>query len=168
MIGVYWGRFNPPHKGHLKLIKKIVKEVDDLIVAIGASELKDTKRNPFDGLEKRKMMEANLAEEGIKHVKVVAVEDGKSYSSAIKNLFEACGKFDVLYTDKETIIKLVCKKVKVKRIHRKGEISSTKIRDAIASDGEWEHLTGRSVVKLIRKFNGIERIKKAYGVDAFK
>ncbi len=163
ITAVYWGRFNPPHKGHLNLIRKIRKEVDMLIVAIGSAELKNTSRNPFDGREKKKMMTAYLKELKIgSNVKVIAVPDGKSMRSAVRNLFEACGKFDVLYTDKETIIKIVKNKVKIRRIYRTGNISSTKIRDAIATDQKWEHLTGRSVAKLVKKFNGIQRIKKAY------
>ncbi len=164
MIGVYWGRFNPPHKGHLRLIKNILREVDTLVIAIGSAEFKNTPRNPFDGQEKKFMMVAYLKELGINmnKVKVIPVPDGKSFSSAIKNLFRLCGKFDVLYTDKETIIKLIGKRVKVMRIKRIGNVSSTKIRDAIASGSKWEHLTGKSVAKLIEKFDGVERIKKAY------
>ncbi len=163
ITGVYWGRFNPPHKGHLKLIKKIRKEVNKLIIAIGSAEFKNTKRNPFDGQEKKEMMTAYLKELKIgSNVKVISVSDGKSMRYAVRNLFEACGKFDVLYTDKETIIKIVKTKVRVKRIHRTGNISSTKIRDAIATDHKWEHLTGRSVATLVKRFNGIHRIKGAY------
>ncbi|MDP2666640.1 MAG: adenylyltransferase/cytidyltransferase family protein [Candidatus Diapherotrites archaeon] len=166
MIGVYWGRFNPPHKGHLRVIKGILKEVDKLFVVVGSAEFRNTKRNPFDGTEKRKMMQAYLKEEGIdsNKVKVVVVMDGKSYSVGIQNLFECCGQFDVLYTDKETVIKLIRKKVRIKRIKRAGTISSTKIRDAIAFNQSWEQFTGKSVARLIKKFNGIKRIKEAYGI----
>lgn len=164
MIGLYWGRFNPPHKGHLKLIKNILREVDELVLAIGSADLKNSKRNPFDGGERKKMIEAYLKENGIdnKKVRVVAVPDGKSFSSSIKNLFRLCGNFDVIYTDKETIIKIIQNRVKVRRIKRTGTISSTQIREAIANNKRWEHLTGKSVVNLIKKFKGIERIKKAY------
>ncbi len=164
MVGLYWGRFNPPHKGHLQLIKKILKEVDKLIIAIGSAEFKNTNRNPFNGIERKKMIEAYLKEEKIdmRKVNVVAVNDGKSFSSAVKNIFERCGNFDVLYTDKKVIIELIKNKVKVKKIKRTGTISSTKIRDSIANNGNWKHLTGKSVAKLIKKFNGIYRIKKTY------
>ena len=164
MIGLYWGRFNPPHKGHLQLIKKILKEVDKLIIAVGSAEFKNTKRNPFNGIERKKMIEAYLKEERIdmKKVNVIAINDGKSFSSAIKNIFKRCGNFDVLYTDKKSIIELIKNKVKVKKINRTGTISSTQIRDSIANNQNWKHLTGKSVAMLIKKFKGIERIKKAY------
>jgi cytidyltransferase-like protein len=49
-FGVYWGRFNPPHKGHLSVIKKFSDKYN-LTVAIGGSEHKNEKRNPFSGKE---------------------------------------------------------------------------------------------------------------------
>lgn len=161
--GVYWGRFQPPHKGHLKLIRKLQKEVDTLIVAVGSAEFKNTRRNPFDGEERVRMMKAYLKEEGIRGVEVVPVRDGRSYSEAIKNLLASCPAFDVLFTDKETIIRLIGGRVKVRRIRRTGTLTSTKIRDAIAAGRRWEHLTGRSVARIVRKVDGVRRIREAYG-----
>ncbi len=168
-IGLYWGRFNPPHKGHLQLIKKILREVDRITIAIGSSEFKNTKRNPFNGKERKVMMEAYCKEQeiGAKRLRMIPVPDGKSFSRSIDNLFASCSPFDVLYTDKETIRRLIGKRVKVQRIERKGTISSTKIRDAIAKGARWEHLTGKSVARLIKKFGGIERIQGAYSDAAY-
>jgi len=164
MKSVYWGRFNPPHKGHLKIIKKILKQSEKLIVAIGGAQEKNTKRNPFSGLERKKLMEAYLAENNINTdcIKIVTINDGKSFASSVKNLFDKCNSFDVLYTDKESIIALVEKKIRIKRIIRTGSISSTKIRDAIANDKKWEHMTGVSVARMVKDIKGVERIKSAY------
>jgi nicotinamide-nucleotide adenylyltransferase len=164
MIGVYWGRFNPPHKGHLKLIKRILQEVDSLIVVIGSSQEKNTKRNPFSGKERKEMMEAYLKEMKVNmnRVKVISIEDKTSHASSLRELISGCGKFDVIYIDNASLIKAVGNKFIVRKIKRIGLISATRIRDAIAEDKKWEHLTGKSVVRLIKKFKGIERIKKAY------
>lgn len=168
MIGVYWGRFNPPHIGHIALIKKLVKKVDSLIIAIGSAKEKNTKRNPFDGNERKMMLKTYLKDEGIDRVKVICVPDGKSYYSSIKNLIKKCSKFGILFTDKEVIIKEMAKidkNILVKRIKRTGRISSTILRNNIAKDQKWEHLTGKNVVKIIKRLNGIERIKAAYKKD---
>ncbi|MGD0397206.1 MAG: adenylyltransferase/cytidyltransferase family protein [Nitrososphaerales archaeon] len=162
-VGVYWGRFNPPHKGHIALVKRLVKKVDLLIVAVGNAESKNTKRNPFSGDERVKMLKGYLKEQDIKVEDVVAVEDGNSWASSIDNLFEKCGKFEILFTDHKTIARLVGNRVKVVSFERKGDISSTLMRDSIAKGEEWENLTGKSVVSLIRRFDGIARIKRAYG-----
>jgi nicotinamide-nucleotide adenylyltransferase len=162
-VGVFWGRFNPPHKGHIVLIKRLVRKVDLLIVAVGGAEKINTRRDPFSGDERVKMLVSYLNEQNIKVEDVVAVEDGKSWASSINNLFEKCGKFDVLFTDHKTIAKLVRDKVIIVSFERKGNISSTLIRDSIATGEEWENLTGKSVVSLIKRLDGIERIKRAYG-----
>ena len=77
-------------------------------------------------------------------------------------MFSRCQPFDVLYTDKETIIRLVGGRVNVKRIHRTGTLSSTKIRNAIAAGRPWEQFTDQSVVRLVKKYGGIRRIQQAY------
>jgi nicotinamide mononucleotide adenylyltransferase len=70
-----------------------------------------------------------------------------------------------LFTDKKKIADLVGNKVKVVSFRRQGNVSSTLIRDSIAKGEEWENLTGKSVVTLIKRFDGIERIERAYGVS---
>ena len=68
-IGVYWGRFNPPHKGHLSVIRKL-NENWNLIVAIGNSEHRNERTNPFSGAARRRMLESYLKELKIWGVKV--------------------------------------------------------------------------------------------------
>lgn len=161
-VGVYWGRFNPPHKGHIALVKKLVKRVDLLIIAVGSAESKNTKRNPFSGDERVEMLKSYLREQHIKVEDVIAAKDGNSWASSIDNLFEKCGKFDVLFTDHKAIARLVGNRVKVVSFERRGNISSTLMRDSIAKGEKWENLTGKSVVNLIRRFDGIIRIQRAY------
>jgi nicotinamide-nucleotide adenylyltransferase len=164
-VGVYWGRFNPPHRGHIALVRELVKKVDFLIIAVGSAESNNTRRNPFSGDERVEMLESYLEEEDLKVKDVIPVEDGKSWASSISNLFEKCGSFDVLFTDKKRIADLVGNKVKVVIFRRRGNMSSTLIRDSIAKGEKWENLTGKSVVTLIKRLDGIERIKRAYGVS---
>jgi len=73
--GVYWGRFNPPHKGHLAMIQRFRKSCR-LTVAIGSSEHRDERENPFSGRERKEMMEALLHESRIGDVRVVVLRDG--------------------------------------------------------------------------------------------
>lgn len=160
--GCYWGRFNPPHKGHINLIRKLSKKVDKLFVVIGSAQKKNTQRNPFSGQERVSMLKAYLREENIKGVKVFALPDKGTYSKSVDNLLKNAPKFNILFTDKKNIINAVGKRVKVRVFSRRGAISSTKIREAILNDKKYDYLTGRSVVKLISNFKGAKRIKRAY------
>ncbi|MDG6995019.1 MAG: adenylyltransferase/cytidyltransferase family protein [Nitrososphaerota archaeon] len=162
-VGVYWGRFNPPHKGHLSVIKKFNQRYN-LIVAIGSSEHNNEKRNPFSGRERKLMMEAYLKEQKIKDVRVVTLNDGKSKSWAIDNLVKKCKQEVLLLSENHEMIGLATsKKIHVLSFKRTGSLSSTMIRDLIASgSGKWRNLTGKSVVRLIVKLNGINRINTVY------
>jgi len=165
--GVYWGRFNPPHRGHIALIERIARKVDSLTVAVGSAEQSNTKRNPFSGEERVKMLKSYLKERMVEVQNVVAVDDGTSWASSVDNLFEKCRRFDVLFADKKRISNLVGNRAKVVSFRRTGRISSTMIRDSIArGDGRWRSLTGRSVAEMIERLGGEQRIKKAYGFQA--
>jgi hypothetical protein len=48
----------------------------NLIVAIGSSEHRDERTNPFSGAERKRMLESHLRELQIPDVKVVALRDG--------------------------------------------------------------------------------------------
>jgi cytidyltransferase-like protein len=162
--GVYWGRFNPPHAGHLRVIQRLSEDWK-LIVAIGSSEHRNERTNPFSGAERKRMVESYLKELAVNGVRVVVLKDGPSPSWSIDNLIRRCHP-DVLFlsSEKEEMIELARRKVRVIPFRRTGRISSTRIRDSIAGgDASWRRLTGRSVAKLIGELDGIRRIQKAYG-----
>jgi cytidyltransferase-like protein len=163
--GVYWGRFNPPHKGHLAMIRKLRRECR-LTVAIGSSEHKNERANPFSGAERKAMLRAYLKESGMPDVRVMELKDGKSMSWAVDNLIRKC-KPDLLFlSDERTpLAAIAAAKVRVARFSRTGRVSSTLIRESIASGrATWKNLTGKSVVRIIIKLDGIRRIKNSYGL----
>lgn len=45
--GLYVGRFQPIHIGHESIIRKMLDECEQIIIAIGSAQESGTKRNPF-------------------------------------------------------------------------------------------------------------------------
>ena len=161
--GVYWGRFNPPHEGHLHVIRKLAEDWN-VVVAVGSSEHRDERANPFSGAERKRMLESYLKESHLRGVRVVTLKDGRSKSWALGQLIRTC-KPDVLFlsTEKRGLARIARRRVRVVAFPRTGTVSSTSIRDSIAAGHEgWRKWTGTSVAKLIVELNGIQRIKKAY------
>jgi nicotinamide mononucleotide adenylyltransferase len=145
------------------VIRKLSREWD-LIVAIGGSEHRNERTNPFGGAERKRMMESYLAELKIRGVRVVTLRDGRSERWAISNLIRKCDP-DVLFLsdEKSRLSDLASRRVRVVRFPRTGNISSTRIRDSIAAgNGRWKRLTGRSVANLVARFDGLRRIREAY------
>ena len=164
-IGVYWGRFNPPHKGHLGLIRRFHHRYR-LIVAIGSAEHHHERRNPFGGRERKAMIESYLKEAGIDDERVATLEDGDSETWSVESLIRK-SKPDAVILSSERRggldAALTRAGVRVVRFKRTGNVSSTLIRHIIATDDpEWSNLTGRSVAKLIEEIGGVERIRRLY------
>ena len=65
--GVYVGRFQPLHNGHLTDIKAASKEVDELAIGIGSSQEDHTAQNPFTTTERMEMISLTLKKEGIEN-----------------------------------------------------------------------------------------------------
>jgi len=160
---VYWGRFNPPHEGHLRVIRRFRARYR-LIVAIGSSERSNERANPFSGRERRAMLEAYLKERRVPGVRVVTLKDGPSVAWALETLIRRC-RPDVLLLSREknALAARAKQRVRVVRFARRGTVSSTRIRRAIArGDPSWIALTGRSVAKLVVRYDGVRRIRRAY------
>ncbi len=75
MIGLLIGRFQPLHKGHIKAIKRILEEVDGLIIVIGSSQHTGSLENPFSAVEREEMLKRALKQEGIIKVEVHKIPD---------------------------------------------------------------------------------------------
>ena len=56
---LYIGRFQPPHLGHISVIKEILKKYDSVIIGIGSAQEKGTYENPFSAAER---ISSNLLE----------------------------------------------------------------------------------------------------------
>lgn len=165
-IGAYWGRFHPPHKGHLGVIRRFRGRYR-LIVVVGGAEHHDEPSNPFSGSERQQMWKAYLREAGIRGVRVVTLDDGDSEIGAVEALVRRYRPDVVLLSsERRASLDRALTEVglRVVRFRREGTVSSTLIRRLIAAgDPGWSALTGRSVVRLVRRFNGLERIRRLYG-----
>ncbi len=60
------GRFQPFHKGHLEIIKTILKDNDHVIIGIGSAQFSHTLTNPFTAGERYLMISNTLEANNIK------------------------------------------------------------------------------------------------------
>ena len=64
-IGVFIGRFQPFHKGHLHNIQKALTICQRIVILIGSSQRAPSIQNPFSYQQRRAMMQADLNNIGI-------------------------------------------------------------------------------------------------------
>ena len=63
--GLFVGRFQPFHLGHLAAIKYVLKKVDELVIVIGSAQYSHRRNNPFTAGERLVMVRKALEEAGV-------------------------------------------------------------------------------------------------------
>ncbi|MEK6949007.1 MAG: nicotinamide-nucleotide adenylyltransferase, partial [Nanoarchaeota archaeon] len=96
--GLFIGRFQPFHLGHLQDIKDALKEVDELLIGIGSSNEERTKENPFTVNERVKMADSVLLKNGISKYFIFPIPDFNDDDKWVQHIEKNLPKFDVVYT----------------------------------------------------------------------
>lgn len=153
---LYIGRFQPFHLGHLSVIKNALKESDRLIIGIGSSQESKTKNNPFTARQRIKMIRSALKEAGIssKRYKIILLKDIVECDKEwVDYVLKKSPKFQIIYTGNPWTIKcfIKVKGIKLKRIKKDIDISSTKVRKLILQAKKWHNLVPKPVAKEILK-----------------
>ena len=158
--GLFIGRFQPFHIGHLSDIKNALKEVDELVIGVGSSNEKHTKYNPFSVEERIEMIDLVLPANDIGKYTVFPIPDFGNDEKWLEHVETLVPKFDVVYTGNKWTEKCFKGKYKVKRVDMLKGVSSTIIRNQILKNKDWQSLVPKEVVEFISKIKGVERVKK--------
>jgi len=168
--GLYVGRFQPFHIGHLKAIKEVLKEVDELVIVIGSAQYSHNFNNPFTAGERLVMVRTALEECGVdsKRVWIVPVPDVHLHMMWVSSLEGYTPHFDILYSNEPLTRRLFMEsgyKVKPIRFFERKEYSSTEIREKMVKGQNWEKLVPKSVATFIKKIDGLNRLKDLTKTD---
>jgi len=156
--GLFVGRFQPFHKAHYKIINKISKEVDYLIIGVGSSNKHHTIDNPFTLKERVDMINASLE---IDNYTIKHIPDLDDYGRWVKHALNITGKVDVVFTGNKLVKELFEKEgLEVKVLNsKKSYISATMVRDMISKSQPWEKYVTKEAAKAIKESDGEKRIK---------
>jgi len=162
--GLYVGRFQPFHLGHLSAIKEVLKEVDELVIVIGSAQYSHNVSNPFTAGERLVMVREALEEYGVdyRRVWIVPVPDVHLHMMWVSSLEGYTPHFDAVYSNEPLTRRLFTEagyKVKSIRFFDRKLYSSTEIRERIVKDEAWEKLVPKSVARFIKEIDGINRLK---------
>jgi len=159
-LGLFIGRFQPFHLGHLQDIKNALEEVNELIIGIGSSNEENTKENPFTVKERVEMISLVLAVNNIKKYVVFTIPDVHDDIKWVKHIETLVPKFDIVYTGNKWTEKCFKEKYEVKKVKMLKDVSSTIIRKRILKNENWEELVPEEVVGYLKKIGGVKRVKK--------
>jgi nicotinamide-nucleotide adenylyltransferase len=162
--GVFVGRFQPFHKGHLELIKKIVKEVDELVIIVGSSQYSHRLDNPFTAGERITMIRKALEEEGIQlsRIWIIPVPDVHQHALWVSQIVGYSPKIDVVYANEPLTRRLFTEagfRVEPIQLINRGVYLATEIRKRMLTGENWEELVPSSVVNFIKEIDGDVRLR---------
>jgi len=156
------GRFQPFHKGHLEVVRKIAKECDSVIIGIGSAQFSHTLDNPFTAGERHLMISRSLREEELKNYFLVPIIDVNRYAVWVAHVASLVPPFKVVYSNNALTRRLFeeagCE-VRASPLYNRESYSGREIRRRMMAGEEWEHLVPQAVARVIEEIGGVARLK---------
>ena len=168
--GLYVGRFQPFHLGHLKAIQGVLKEVEELALVIGSAQYSHNVSNPFTAGERLVMTRRALREAGVDSSRtwIVPVPDVHLHMLWVAALEGYTPRFNVVYSNEPLTCRLFTEagyKVKSVRFYERKIYASTLIREKMLKDKSWTTLVPESVAKFIIEIDGVNRLRDLNRTD---
>jgi nicotinamide-nucleotide adenylyltransferase len=168
--GLYVGRFQPFHLGHLEAIQRVLKEAGEAVIVIGSAQYSHNTNNPFTAGERLVMIRRALKEAGVDYsrVWVVPVPDVHLHMLWVAALEGYTPRFNVVYSNEPLTRRLFMEagyKVKSIRFYERKDYNSTLVRDKMLKGDSWTSLVPKSVAEFITEIDGVNRLRDLNRTD---
>jgi len=163
--GLYVGRFQPFHIGHLKAIQHILKEVDELVVVVGSAQYSHDIENPFTAGERLEMIRRALdeAEVDASRLWIIPVPDMHLPMMWVSAVEGYTPRFNVVYSNEPLTHRLFMEasyKVKGIPFFKRHLYSSTHVREKMLDGEKWKTLVPIAVACFIIDIDGVDRLRE--------
>ncbi len=154
-IGLYIGRFQPFHLGHLSAVKQALKKVDFLTIGIGSSQLNNQKNNPFKWEDRKEMIERSIAqiENHESKIEIMAIPDINNDEKWPAHVRSLIPDFDIIFIGNDGVVNQLFTKyddVPIVKVKEEIPICATKIRELMRNGGDWEQYVTKEVAQYIK------------------
>ncbi len=162
--GILIGRMQPIHNGHMQVIKKILEEVDEIIIGIGSAQLSHEAKDPFTAGERIVMISHALVEADIDPSKyyIIPMQDINYNAIWASHVKMVTPPFSIVYSGNSLVKQLFAEEgfeVRQPPLYDRLHLSGTEVRKRILEDGNWQELVPKATANVIKEINGVERIK---------
>ena len=161
-----FGRFQPFHFGHLKVVEWALDDFKELVILIGMADESHTLRNPFTAGERIWMIREALKSEGVDLSRIITATAPTMniYVGNAYYIIKLVPEVKTLIT-RNPVIGQVFKSAGIEIIEPptfnrelyRGKV----IREKILRGEEWESLVPEKVAEIVQRIGGVERIRVA-------
>ncbi|MCH8908103.1 MAG: nicotinamide-nucleotide adenylyltransferase [Candidatus Heimdallarchaeota archaeon] len=161
--GLYVGRFQPPHLGHLEVIKDILTKHDEILIVVAAAQISHTVKNPLSAGERLLLLKTMLDNTKIdpKTYWLIPAADIFDNLLWVHHISRLVPPFEVFYTN-NPFTKLLFEdaghKTANTSIFDREELEGSKIRGAIMNGKEINGVLDEDVKKMLTTWNIEKRL----------
>jgi len=168
--GLYVGRFQPFHLGHLHAVKYVLSQVDEVVVVIGSAQYSHQLDNPFTAGERITMVRKALKEAKVPASKywVVPVRDMHVHMMWVAEVRGYTPEFGPVYSNEPLTRRLFMeagfsmKPIPFKKRHF---YLATEIRERMLRNDSWKEFVPRGVAAYIKQIDGVGRLRDLARTD---
>jgi nicotinamide-nucleotide adenylyltransferase len=163
--GLFIGRFQPLHNGHLFAIEYALDRSEFLYIGLGSSNKSHEERNPFTAAERIIMIKSTLDQNKIDPRKwmIIPIPDMTSHYLWTKMVKMLVPKFDAIFSNDMLTLRLFAEEaittIEVP-LQKREKLMATEIRKKILSGQSWEDFVPKPVSKFVKEIDGEGRIRK--------
>ena len=162
--GILIGRMQPVHNGHMEVIKRILEEVDEIVIGIGSAQLSHEVKDPFTAGERVLMMTQALAEINVDPSRyyIIPMQDINFNAIWVSHVKMLTPPFSILYSGNPLVKQLFSEEgyeVRQPPLYDRLNLSGTEVRRRILKDENWQELVPNATIELLREIDGVNRLK---------
>jgi nicotinamide-nucleotide adenylyltransferase len=170
---LYFGRFQPFHRGHLSVVEWALKNlnVDEVVVLIGMASESYTPRNPFTAGERIEMIRLSLRDAGIPLERLITatIHTLETSIGCADYVLSFVPKIDYIVTGNPAIARIFKDsgaRVVNPPYFRREEWNGSRIRRLMASGNPaWREAVTPSTASFIESIDGPGRLAEIYRSD---
>ncbi|MBM3228902.1 nicotinamide-nucleotide adenylyltransferase [Candidatus Parvarchaeota archaeon] len=169
--GLFVGRFQPVHNGHVKAIRHALGKCKRLIVLVGSSQKSYEPQDPFTVGQRIEMLHQALTDEGVgKNCIILSVPDIQNNALWVSHIESLVPSFDIVFSNNPLVKRLfedAGYKVESSHMFARETLEGTRIRRLMfeTTGEEWRHYVPKAVAEFVKRNNAIWKIKSIMGTD---
>lgn len=165
MRGLFVGRFQPFHAGHLEVLRGARRDhpEEDLLVGIGSAQASYTVDNPFTAGERAEMVLRSVDEADLDRVQVVPLLDIDRHQLWVRYLEGLLPPFGRVYTNNpltRMLFEAEDYPVEAVRFHDREHLEGRRIREEMADGPSWRTRLPPAAAAYVEELGGPDRMKR--------
>jgi len=162
--GLLIGRFQPFHRGHLEVVRKVRADLPSasLLIGVGTADESYTWENPFTAGERLEMIERALGEAKVENVQLIPISDISRHALWVSYLEALLPPFDRVYTN-NPLTRLLFERagylVESPPLFDRARFEGVRIREQLAEGSGWKEAVPPAVAAYLEEIGAPARLQ---------